>query len=408
MAKFDLIKIKEDFPILKRQINGKRLVYLDNAATSQKPTQVIQAMKDYYELHNSNVHRGAHTLGEEATELLEQARSKVRKFINAKKDEEIIFTRGTTEAINLVSHTYGQDKVGVRGGVLLTEMEHHSNLVPWQQVALKNKSSLDYIGITDDGQLNEMDLGKLDKGNSVFSFVHASNVLGTINPAKNLIKRAHKSGTTVMLDAAQSVPHMPVDVRDLDCDFMAFSGHKMLGPTGIGVLYAKKEFLEEMNPFNYGGSMIKEVHLRNTSWADIPAKFEAGTPNIAGSVGLGAAVDYLSRVGMENIRNHEKKLTKYALEKLEGVKDMRIFGPEDFKIRGGVISMVLGDVHAHDVAAVLDKEGVEIRSGHHCTMPLHTRLGVPATARASFYLYNTEEDVDALVSALNKASKILG
>ncbi len=408
MAKFDVEKTKKDFPILHRQIKGKRLVYLDSAATSQKPTQVLDALNDFYKNHNSNVHRGAHTLGEEATEMLESARKKIRKFINAKHDEEIIFTRGTTEAINLVSHTWGREHVGLRGGVLLTEMEHHSNLVPWQQVALQTKANLDYIGITSDGLLKETDFNKIDKGHAIFSFVHVSNVLGTINPAKELIKRAHKSGSKVLLDAAQSVPHMPVDVRELDCDFLAFSGHKMLGPTGIGVLYAKRDLLEKMEPFNYGGSMIREVHLRNSTWADLPAKFEAGTPNIAGSIGLGAAVDYLSKLGMENVRDHEKKLTKYALERLEKVPKLKTYGPRDMKIRGGVIPMNYGEIHAHDFAAALDSEGVEVRSGHHCTMPLHTRLNVPATARASFYIYNDQKDVDALVSAVNKASKILG
>lgn len=403
----DVRKIKEDFPILKRLVHDKPLIYLDSAATSQKPRAVIDSLTKYYQEYNANIHRGIHYLSEKATEEYEYARKKVAKFINA-KPEEIVFVRGTTEAINLVSYSWGSRNIKQGDGVLLTEMEHHSSLVPWQQLAIEKKAKLDYIGITDDGLLKEEDFEKLNRKPKILSLVHVSNVLGTINPVKEITKRAHKNGTLILLDGAQSVPHMPVDVRDLDCDFLAFSGHKMLGPTGIGVLYAKKKILEDMKPFNYGGGMIKEVYLDRTTWYDIPGRFEAGTPDIAGAIGLGAAVDYLEKIGMKNIREHEKDLTKYALEKLQNIKNLTIYGPTDVEKRGGVISFNLGDIHAHDLSSILDSEGIAIRSGHHCAMPLHNRLGIPASARASFYLYNSKEDVDALIQALGKATKIFG
>lgn len=395
-------KIRRDFPILKRKISGKPLVYLDSAATAQKPKAVMDALDEYYEQHNSNVHRGVHTLAEEATSAYEESRKKLAKFINA-DHREIVFTRGTTEAINLVRFCMNFDK---GDEVITTVMEHHSNIVPWLMLK-KRGVVVKFVDINDDGTLKtEQYDGLITEKTKLVTVTHVSNVLGTINDVKKIAKIAHDSGALCLVDAAQSVPHMPVDVKQLQCDFLAFSGHKMLGPTGSGALYGKKQLLEEMEPFHGGGEMIKTVSTEKATWNDLPWKFEAGTPNIADNIVLGTAVDYLEKMGMSNIRKHEKELTEYALEKLEGMKDLTIYGPMDSEKHGGVISFNLGDIHAHDLASVLNDDGIAIRSGHHCAMPLHARLGITASARASFYLYNTPEEIDKLVTALEKARRI--
>lgn len=403
----ELKKIRNDFPILKRKINGKRMVYLDSAATSQKPKQVIKEIEKYYENYNSNVHRGIYKIAAEATEEYEKARKKIAKFINAKSEKEIIFVRGTTEAINLVRFAWA-DKLRPEDEIISTVMEHHSNIVPW--LLLKKKGiDLKFVEINDDGTLRMEEFKKLiTPKTKLIAISQVSNVLGTINPVKQIAKLAHENGARILLDSAQSVPHMPVDVQGLDCDFMAFSGHKMFGPTGIGVLYVKEEVYREMEPFMGGGEMIKEVFLTNATWKDPPHKYEAGTPDISGAIALGYAVDYLEKIGMKKMREHEKTLTRYALEKLSKVPGIKIYGPKNVENRGGVIAFNLGDIHAHDLATILDEQGVAIRSGHHCTMPLHSKLGVSATARASFSIYNTKEDVDELVNALNKARKVFG
>lgn len=398
----DVEKIRADFPILQRKINNKPLVYLDNAATAQKPSAVLDALMDYYVNHNANVHRGVHTLAEEATQTFEESRKKIARFINADA-REVIFTRGTTEAINLVRFSLGFEK---GDEVLTTVMEHHSNIVPW--LILKKKGvNVKFVDINDDGTLKMEQYDKLiiDKTKLV-TVSHVSNVLGTINDVKEIAKTAHDNGALCLVDAAQSVPHMPVDVKQLQCDFLAFSGHKMLGPTGSGVLYGRRDLLENMEPFHGGGEMIKTVTTEGATWNDLPWKFEAGTPNIADSTVLGIAADYLQRIGMSNIREHEKELTKYALEQLGEVKDLTLYGPSDVNIHGGVVSFNLGDIHAHDLATVLNDDGIAVRSGHHCTMPLHTRFGITATARASFYLYNTFEEIDLLIQSLERARRI--
>ncbi len=405
---FDVEKIREDFPILKRNVNGKQLVYLDSAATSQKPRQVIEAEKAYYSEYNANIHRGVHKLSQEATEAYEGVREKVLKLINAKAKEEIIYTRGTTEAINIVANSMLANSLEKGDEIVTTVMEHHSNLVPW--LAMKKRGiETRFVNINDDGTLKMEQFGELisKKARSV-AISCASNLLWTIMDVRNIVYIAHENDALVLLDAAQAVPHMPVDVKVMDCDFLAFSGHKMLGPTGTGILYGKRQLLEEMEPVQFGGDMIKEVHLTYATWNDLPWKFEAGTPNIAGFIGLGAAIDYLQGVGMENIRSHEKHLTGYALDMLKGIKKLRIFGPMNPEIRGGVISFNLADVHPHDLATVLDYEGIAVRSGHHCAMPLTERLGETATTRASFYIYNTEEEINRLAEALEKARKVFG
>ncbi|MCP8313079.1 MAG: cysteine desulfurase [archaeon] len=402
----DVEKIRQDFPIFYQKFKGKPLIYLDNAATSQRPNQVVDAMNDYYQRYNATIHRAVYELGEEATNAYEGAREKVAKFINA-NPKEIIFVRNATEAINLVAYSWGRSNIREGDKILLTLMEHHSNIVPWQLLAKEKRARLEFVDIDDEGLLKMDDFEKfMNEGIKFMGLVHASNVLGTINPVKEMVNYAHKNGTLVLVDAAQSVPHMPVDVHEIDCDFLAFSGHKMLGPTGIGVLYGKRELLEEMNPFLGGGDMIREVHLREASWDDLPWKFEAGTSNVAGAIGLGAAVDYLNKIGMKNIREHEKELTRYALDKMTKIKGIRIYGPKDAKVRGGVISFNLGDIHPHDLASILDGEGIAVRAGHHCAQPLMERLGVNGTTRASFYVYNTEREVDSLVNALEKARKV--
>ena len=397
----DVNRIRKDFPILSRTIYGKPLVYLDNAATSQKPTSVIQSLVDYYESYNSNIHRGVHTLSMEATDRHEDARSKCTRFIGAKEDKSLIMVRNTTEAINLVAQTWGKHNISAGDEILTTHMEHHSNLVPWQKLAEQNGASLQFIELDEDGMLNLSNIDDLiTERTKLLALTHMSNVLGTINPVKELTAVAHKMGAKVLIDGAQSVPHMKVDVTDIDCDFFAFSGHKMLAPTGIGVLYVKPEILESMEPFLFGGDMVSQVWDDTATWNDLPWKFEAGTPNIADLIGLGAAIDYLESLGMDEIREHEMALTGYALEQFDRLNGIKVFGPKDLSKRGGVISFHSDDVHPHDMGTMLDREGIAIRTGHHCAMPLTRKLSVAATARASFYIYNTEEEVDKLTAAI--------
>ncbi len=407
LTTINIPKIREDFPILKRQVNGKPLIYFDNAATSQKPITVIEATDRYYREYNANIHRGIHKLAEEATLAHEEAREKVAKFINARHTEEIVFTRNTTEAINLVAYAWGRANVNKGDKIVLTIMEHHSNNVPWQLLAQEKEARVEYIKIDEEGMLRQDEVHELiDEKTKIVCVTQASNVLGTINPIKELSRVAHRFGAMLLVDAAQSVPHMRVDVKDIDCDFFAFSGHKMLGPTGIGVLYGKKEHLQNMPPFLGGGEMIREVHAIGASWKDIPYKYEAGTPNIVGAIGLGTAIDYLRKIGMENVHDHEKEITGYALRRMSEVQGLVTYGPSDVNRRVGVISFNLGDIHAHDLASILDEEGVAIRSGHHCAQPLMEFLNVPAMSRASFYIYNTKEEVDVFINALEKARKL--
>lgn len=403
----NVTKIRADFPILRRKIGGKPLVYLDNAATSQKPKAVIDAIDRYYHEYNANVHRGVHRLSEEATVAFEQSREEFARFIGTKAAKEIIFVRNATEALNLVALSWAKANLKSGDRILLTEMEHHSNIVPWQMLAKEKGLRIDYVEIRDDGILNWENFEQLIKESpKILSLAHVSNALGTINPVRQMAREAHKVGATVIVDAAQSVPHMPVDVADLECDFLAASGHKMLAPTGIGMLYGRQDLLDHMEPLMGGGEMIKEVHLQDARWNDLPWKFEAGTPNIEGVIGLGAAVDYLTKLGMQNVREHEKDITKYAIERLAGVKGLVLYGTKEIEKRGAVISFNLGDIHAHDLATVLDTQGIAIRSGQHCAQPLMERLKVPATSRASFYIYNTRREVDILVRALEKARKM--
>ena len=400
----DVAKIREDFPILSRQVYGKPLVYLDNAATSQKPRAVIQSLVDYYERYNSNVHRGVHSLSMEATDRYEEARRKVAGFIKAEAPECIIWTRNTTESINLVANTWANEYIRAGDEIVLTRMEHHSNLVPWQKVAQEKGATLRFLELAEDGTLDLEDVDSIITPRTrLVSVVHTSNSLGTINPVKELATKARAVGAAVLLDAAQSVPHMPVDVADLDCDFMAFSGHKMMGPTGIGALYVRREVLEQMEPFLRGGEMVLQVSYESARWNELPMRFEAGTPNIGDAIALGAAVDYLEALGMENVREHEVQLTRYGLEAFKELEELDVFGPSDPQLRGGIISFHSADVHPHDIGTVLDRQGIAIRTGHHCTMPLMGILGVAATARASFYVYNTEEEIDLLVDGLKQA-----
>ncbi|MFN2463822.1 MAG: cysteine desulfurase [Candidatus Dormibacteria bacterium] len=407
-APLDVAAVRADFPILDRTVRGGRgLVYLDSAASSQKPNQVIDALADYYRRYNANIHRGIHTLSEEATDEYERARRKIQRFINAESPEEVIFVRNTTEAINLVAHSYGE-RLREGDEILLTEMEHHSNLVPWQLLSDRKGARLKFIPLFDNGTL---DLGDLDSlltpRTRIVAISHMSNVLGTINPVEEITRRAHAAGAVVLLDAAQSVPHLPVDVRALGCDFMAFSGHKMLGPMGVGVLYGRREILESMPPFLGGGNMIMLVELEKSTWNELPDKFEAGTPDAGGAIALGVAVDYLTAVGMENIRQHERDITDYALEVLLGIEDLALYGPKSADDRGGVLAFNFADIHPHDLGTLLDRDGVAIRAGHHCCQPLMRRLGQVATARASFYLYNTRAEVDALAAALANARRVM-
>lgn len=402
-----ITEIRNDFPILSRTVHGKPLVYLDSTASSQKPRAVIEAMSVYYESYHANVHRGVYEISEEATAAMEKARVKVARFINARQSKQIIFTRNTTESINLVAYSWGNANIAAGDVIVLTEMEHHSNLIPWQLLAQRTGARLEFIPITDDGLLR-LDIYEelLRQQPKLVAFTHMSNVLGTINPAREMIAQAHAVGATVLIDAAQSVPHLPVDVQALDADFLCFSGHKMLGPTGIGVLYGKRDLLEAMPPFMGGGDMIRTVGLRQSTWNDLPWKFEAGTPAIAEAIGMGAAVDYLNTLGMKNVMQHEQELTHYAMEQLQTVPGLTIYGPEAAQ-RGGVLSFTLGDIHPHDLASILDQEaGVAVRAGHHCAQPLMERLGLAATARASFYIYTLQEEIDALVQGLHRAIQI--
>ena len=404
-------KIREDFPILKRKVSGgKSLVYLDNAATTQKPLAVINAIHDYYMNYNSNIHRAVHQLAEEATLEFEKTREKVAEFINARSTEEIVFTRNATEAINLVAYSWGRTNVKKEDRIVITELEHHSNIVPWQILTSEKGAKLDYVGTDDNGYLKLQEymnyLESSKKKVKLVSVSHMSNVLGTIVPVNDMIKMSHEKGIPVLIDAAQSVPHMPVDVQKMDCDFMAFSAHKMLGPTGVGILYVKKEILEKMPPFIGGGDMIREVHKYETRYNDLPYKFEGGTPNIADVIGFSAAIDYLNKLGMDKVREHEVELTEYALDIITKVKGVTLYGPRNTKDRGGVISFNIGDIHPHDLATIMNDHGVAIRSGHHCAQVLMERLDVAATSRASFYIYNTKEEIDIFVSALGEARRL--
>lgn len=398
--------IKRYFPILNQEVNGYPLVYLDSAATSQKPIQVIEAMKKYYEFDNSNVHRGVHTLGNRATDAYEGAREKVRNFINAKSMKEIIFTRGTTTSINTVASGYGRQNLQAGDEIVISIMEHHANLIPWQQLAKEKGAILNYIEPEADGTLSlEKVRATITPNTKIVSIAMASNVMGTINPIKEITKIAHENGAIMVVDAAQGAPHLKIDVQDLDCDFLAFSGHKMCGPTGIGVLYGKQTLLENMEPVEFGGEMIDFVGLHESTWKELPWKFEGGTPIIASAVGLGAAIDFLNEIGLENIEAHEHKLAAYAMDQLETIDGLTIYGPRDANKRCGLVTFNLDDVHPHDVATVLDMNGIAIRAGHHCAQPLMKWLKVTATARASFYMYNDEADIDALVTGLRSAKE---
>ncbi len=401
--------IRKDFPILKRKVrDNKSLVYLDNASTTQKPNQVIDAITDYYRNHNANIHRAVYALAEESTKAYEDARDKIAKFVNIKNRQELIFVRGTTEAINLVAYAWGRPHINEGDIIVTTEYEHHSNIVPWQLLTQEKHAKLEYIGMDDDGQLILDDLDKyLATGKvKLVAFSLMSNVLGTITDAEKIIAKCKAAGVPTLIDGAQAVPHMKVDLDTLGCDFFAFSGHKMLAPTGIGVLWVRKSVLQTMNPFHGGGDMIREVHKYETTWNDLPYKFEAGTPNIADVIGFGAAIDYLTKIGMDNVRQHEIELTKYALEEFSKVPGLKIYGTKDITKRGGVISFNFADVHPHDVAQIIDGEGIALRSGHHCAQVLMERLDVAATSRASFYIYNTKKDVDALIDSLNIVAKV--
>lgn len=412
---FDALAIRKDFPIFERTIrDGKRLVYLDSGATSQKPQVVIDAESDFYRFHNAAVHRGAHQLAEEATDIYEGARSTVASFIGAQEDE-VVFTKSATESLNLISYAMGNAVAGNRfhlstgDGIVVTEMEHHANLIPWQQLSARTGATLSWFEVTPEGRL---DLSKIDsiitEKTKVVALTHQSNVLGTINPLEAIVKRAHQVGAVVVLDACQSVPHMSVDVKALDVDFMTFSGHKAVGPTGIGVFWGKAELLAELPPFLTGGSMIETVTMTNATWAPAPRKFEAGVPNMAQAAGLGAALKYLTAVGVEKIHAHEIELTTYLLSKFETIEDLRVIGPKDMDSRGGSISFTFGDIHPHDLGQFLDSQGIAVRTGHHCAWPLNRKMGVPATTRASLYLYNTLEDCDALVDGVLAAQKYFG
>ncbi|HDR7669901.1 cysteine desulfurase SufS [Bacillus wiedmannii] len=396
-------EIRKQFPILDQKVNGKQLVYFDSAATSQKPIQVIETLERYYKEYNSNVHRGVHTLGTKATDAYEGAREKVRKFINAKSMEEIIFTRGTTTALNTVAASYGLENVKEGDEIVISYMEHHSNIIPWQQVAKKTGATLKYLPLQSDGTISLEDVRQTVTPNTkIVSIMQVSNVLGTINPVKEIGAIAHENGAIMIVDGAQSAPHMKVDVQDLNCDFYALSAHKMCGPTGIGVLYGKKELLNNMEPIEFGGEMIDFVDLQESTWKELPWKFEAGTPIIGNAIGLGAAIDFLEEIGLHNIEKHEHELAQYALERLSEVDGVTIYGP---KHRAGLVTFNIEDVHPHDVATVLDVEGIAVRAGHHCAQPLMKWLKASSTARASFYLYNTKEEIDTFVESLIKTKE---
>jgi cysteine desulfurase/selenocysteine lyase len=409
----DPYKIREDFPILKRKINNQPLIYFDNAATSQKPRQVIEAIKNFYENHNANVHRAVYTLSQEATELYEEAHEEVAKFIGANGIEEIIFVRGTTEAINLVAYAWGLRQLKRDDEVIISLMEHHSNIVPWELLSRIIGFNVKYIDIKNDGTLNYEDYeNKISEKTKIVCISHVSNVSGVVNDMKRIAKIAHEYGALTLVDGAQSVPHMPIKVKDLDVDFLAFSGHKMLGPTGIGVLYGKREILEEMEPFHGGGEMIKEVTFNQSkmrcsiTWNDLPWKFEAGTPNVGGSIGLMEAIKYLRSLGMENVMEHEKKLTEYATQLMQKCGKVKIYGPKDTSIKCGIIPFSVGDLSSHDVALFLDNYGIMVRSGFHCAQPLHEIFKIKSSARASFYIYNTHEEIDRFIEVLKEIEQL--
>ncbi len=404
----DVAAIREDFPVLQQLVHGKPLIYLDSTATSQKPEVVIQALDEYYRKYNANIHRGIYSIAEEATARHEQARKKIQKFINAKSWREIIFTRNTTESLNLIAYTWGRANIGAGDEIVASLLEHHSNIVPWQLLAQEKGATLKYIGVNSDGylQLDQLD-SVITPRTKLVTITMMSNVTGTITRLHDIIARAHAVGARVLVDAAQGVPHLKTDVRDLDADFLAFSGHKMLGPF-VGVLYGKQALLEAMPPFLGGGEMIREVHEQQSTWNDLPYKFEAGTPAIAEAIGLGVAVDYLNALGMENVRAHEKQIVAYALDRLSQVPGLTIVGPKNVEDRGGVIAFNLPGVHPHDVATILDSEGICVRAGYHCAMPLHEHYGLAATARASFYVYNVPEEIDKLVETLGKVQSVFG
>lgn len=402
----DIQSIRQMFPILHQEVNGSPLVYLDSAATSQKPIPVIEAISKYYREYNSNVHRGVHTLGTRATDGYEGAREKVRKFINAKSTQEIIFTRGTTTALNTVAASYAAANLNEGDEIVISYMEHHSNIIPWQQVARRTGATLKYLPLQEDGTISLEDVRSTITPNTrLVSIMQVSNVLGVINPIKEIAQIAHENGAIMVVDGAQSTPHMKIDVQDLNCDFFAFSGHKMCGPTGIGVLYGKKHLLENMEPIEFGGEMIDFVELQESTWKELPWKFEGGTPIIAGAIGLGAAIDFLQDIGLDQIEAHEHKLAAYAMEKMSAVEGMTIYGPKAATKRAGLVTFNISDVHPHDVATVLDAEGIAVRAGHHCAQPLMRWLKASATARASFYLYNSEEDIDKLARGLVKTKE---
>ena len=399
----DVESIRKDFPILQRKVHNKPLIYFDNAATSQKPRQVMQAITDYYSGYNANIHRSIHELGEEATEKYEESRKKVGDFINANLPEEIIFTKNSTESLNLLAYSLTSNlKKGDE--IVISQLEHHSNFVPWQQLAKQRGLKLKFIGINKDAELDKESIRKnITKNTKIVSIGHVSNAIGTINPVGEITKIAHENGALMVIDGSQAVPHMPIDVQNLNADFYVFTGHKMLGPTGIGVLFGKKDLLDAMQPFLYGGEMINEVKFDDTTFNKLPWKFEAGTMNIAEAIGLGAAIDYLKKIGMENIQSHDKELTNYATEQIKNIDGITVYGPAE---RGPILSFNVKGVHAHDVSQILDSEGIAIRSGHHCCMPLMSVMGLQATARASFYLYNTEKEVDKFIEALGKVKKV--
>ena len=402
---FDGNKVRGDFPILNQMVNGNPLVYLDNGATSQKPQSVIDAIVEYYTTTNSNVHRGVHTLSQQATDGYEGARAKIREFINAGDDKEIIFTRNTTEGINLVAHSYGRHNIGAGDDIIVSNMEHHSNIVPWQMLCEKTGANLLVVPIDDTGELVMEEYKKmLSSRTKLVSITHVSNALGTILPAKEIVKLAHAQGAPVLLDGAQAVPHMPVDMQELDCDFYVFSGHKLFGPTGIGILYGKAEYLETMPPFLGGGEMIKSVTFEKTIYADLPYKFEGGTPDIAGAVGLGAAIDYVNNLGFDQITAHEDELLRYGTDALSAISGVRIIGTAPHK--AGILSFVMEKAHPHDIGTILDEQGIAVRTGHHCAQPVMQRFQIPATARASMAFYNTKEDIDALVKGIDRVLEV--
>ncbi|EAG1936394.1 cysteine desulfurase [Listeria monocytogenes] len=405
----DIQKIRADFPILAQEINEKPLAYLDNAATSQKPKQVIEALTHYYEFDNANVHRGVHTLAARATDAYESARGKVAKFIHAREVAEIIFTRGTTSAINLVVDSYAEANIEAGDEIVISYLEHHSNLIPWQQLAKRKGAVLKYIELEEDGTISvEQAKKKIGEKTKIVALAHVSNVLGTITPIKEIAAIAHQFGAVILVDGAQAVPHMEVDVVDLDADFYAFSGHKMMAPTGIGALYGKRELLDAMEPTEFGGEMIDFVELYDSTWKELPWKFEAGTPIIGGAIALGAAIDYLAEVGLENIHAHEQALASYAIEEMSKIEGITIYGPKDASKRCGLVTFNLEGAHPHDIATILDEDGIAIRAGHHCAQPLMKWLDVSSTARASFYIYNTKEEIDALIDGLKLTKEYFG